>query len=179
MSTINQLILFSKYNQLMNKRLYQAASCLTKEALNVDNKAFFKSILGTLNHIMVGDIIWLKRFAKHPSSANNLSYILKLNKPKSLTEILFEEFDELKQERKKIDRIIVHWIAQLSEEDINKCISYADMTGTLSNKLFLDLINHLFLHQVHHRGQVTTLLSQHDIDFGETDIIEIIDECNG
>lgn len=178
MSKLNQFILFADYNQLMNKRLYKAASNLTKEALNMDNKVFFQSVLGTLNHIMVGDIIWLRRFAKHPSSADSLSYVLKLDKPKSLTEILFEEFDRLKEEREKIDRIIIDWISCLSKKDVDECISYTDMKGLSFSKSFANLISHLFLHQVHHQGQVTTLLSQYDIDFGETDIIEIISECN-
>lgn len=178
MSELNQFILFAEYNQLMNKRLYKAASRLTKEELNMDNKAFFKSILGTLNHIMVGDIIWLNRFAKHPSSTNNLSYVLKFDKPISLTEILFKEFDKLKKEREKIDSIIIDWVSRLFEEDVNECILYTNMAGVSFSKPFASLINHLFLHQVHHRGQATTLLSQYGVNFGETDIIEIINECN-
>jgi len=48
------------------------------------------------------------------------------------------------------------------------------MKGSSFQKDFSSLINHLFLHQVHHRGQATTLLSQFGVDFGETDLIEII-----
>ena len=139
--------------------------------------AFFKSVLGTLNHIMVGDIIWLTRFAEHSSSTESLSYILKLDKPKSLDSIYFLDFMKLKKEREKIDVVIISWIKSLSEIDINECITYKNMQGKLFSKTFASLINHLFLHQVHHRGQVTTLLSQNGVDFGETDLIEIISEC--
>lgn len=178
MSVLNQFILFAEYNQLMNQRQYEAANHLSRQDLNKDQKAFFKSVLGTLNHLMVGDIIWLKRFAQHPSSTESLSYILEFAKPKSLNETLFKEFDRLKEEREKVDSIIINWITNLSEEDLNGCISYTNMAGVPFSKPFTSLISHLFLHQVHHRGQATTLLSQYGVDFGETDLIEIINECN-
>lgn len=178
MSELNQFHLLAEYNQLMNQRQYEAASCLTKEELNTDNKAFFKSVLGTLNHIMVGDIIWLKRFATHPSSTECLSYISELHKPKSLTEILFYDFDKLKEEREKIDNIIIEWVSCLSKEDVTECVTYTNIAEVSFRKPFSSLIYHLFLHQVHHRGQATTLLSQYGIDFGATDLIEIISECN-
>jgi len=61
---------------------------------------------------------------------------------------------------------------------MDECIFYLNMAGNAFSKPFLSLINHLFLHQVHHRGQVTTLLSQFGVDFGDTDLIEIIGECS-
>lgn len=167
----------AKYNQLMNQRQYAIAGKLSEVSLCQNKGVFFKSVLGTLNHILVGDIIWLKRFSAHPSSGKTLSYISKLNKPKSLDTILFKGFNELNTEREKIDTIIIKWANQLSMRDIKRCVSYSDMSGKPFNKPLASLINHLFLHQTHHRGQVTALLSQFGMDFGETDIIEIIDEC--
>lgn len=51
------------------------------------------------------------------------------------------------------------------------------MQGLDLNRRLSDLITHLFMHQVHHRGQVTTLLSQYRIDFGKTDLLEFLDAC--
>lgn len=177
-SCIDQLNLFAEYNRLMNQRQYAAAAKLSKEELCEDKGAFFKSVLGTLNHILVGDIIWLKRFAAHPSCSKALSYISELDKPAALSDVLFTDLGELGAEREKVDEIIVNWIAQLSDKELGECISYSSMAGKPFSKPLLSLINHLFLHQVHHRGQVTTLLSQCGVDFGETDMIEIISECD-
>lgn len=161
----------------MNQRQYFSVANLSKAGLYEDKGAFFKSVIGILNHILVGDIIWLKRFAEHPSGREALSYICMLEKPSSLNAILFTNFGELNSERKKIDEMIIQWVNQLSYKDIDECISYSNMAGKSFSKSFASLINHLFLHQVHHRGQITTLLSQCGVDFGETDIIEIINEC--
>ncbi|MGB1010601.1 MAG: DinB family protein [Thiolinea sp.] len=54
-------------------------------------------------------------------------------------------------------------------------MAYHDTKGDPYEKPYGSLINHLFLHQIHHRGQVSTLLSQFGMDFGDTDIIEIIE----
>lgn len=81
-------------------------------------------------------------------------------------------------EREKIDYVILNWTKKLEDNDIKGCLIYKDIAGNSFTKPFAYLIHHLFLHQVHHRGQVTTLLSQFGVDFGETDIIEIINECS-
>lgn len=174
---INQFVLLAEYNQLMNQRQYNATTNLSEVELCEDKGVFFKSVLGTLNHIIVGDIIWLKRFAKQTPNSESLSYIQELKKPKSLDTILFTDFDKLRKERETIDEIIIHWVNKLVDSDINKCISYKNMMGKSFVKPFYSLLNHLFLHQIHHRGQVTALLSQFGVNFGETDIIEIIDDC--
>ena len=106
-----------------------------------------------------------------------MSYISELEKPSSLDIILFNDFSSLRNERDKIDEIIIQWVNGLSETDLKECITYRDMAGDSYNKPYSSLISHLFLHQVHHRGQATTLLSQYGEDFGETDLIEIISEC--
>ena len=161
----------------MNQRLFAASACLSDEALNADRQAFFKSVMGTLNHVMVGDIIWLKRFAVQPSSQISLSYITELEKPGSLEVILFNNLDRLTVAREKIDEIIIRWIDGLSETDLTECLAYKNMAGKLFKKPYASLISHLFMHQIHHRGQATTLLSQLCVDFGDTDLVKIISEC--
>ena len=162
----------------MNKRQYAAAAHLSNDQLTEDKGAFFSSILKTLNHILVGDIIWLKRFSEHPSSIESLSYLREMDNPSKLSSVLFTDLASLKEVREKVDGVIINWVGNLSEDNLNTCMSYTNMAGHSFSKPFISLIHHLFLHQVHHRGQVTTLLSQFGVDFGETDLIEMIDECN-
>lgn len=178
MSKIQHLTLMAEYNRLMNQRQYTAAARLSEAELREDRGAFFKSILGSLNHILVGDIIWLKRFAEHPSCREALSSVAAMNKPPSLDTVLFEHLADLKAEREAMDAVIIEWVKQLPEDVLDDCIAYSNMAGKPFSKPFFAIINHLFLHQVHHRGQVTTLLSQYGVDFGETDLIEIIAECS-
>ena len=174
MSLLKQYKLLGDYNKLMNQRLYEAVATLPDDKIKEDKGAFFGSLLGTLNHILVGDIIWLSRFSTDTSSHEKLSYFITIEKPKSLNTVLYSELSELQKEREKIDKLIILWVNSLADKDLNSTISYKNMDNISFQKDFSSLINHLFLHQVHHRGQATTLLSQFGIDFGETDLIELI-----
>jgi len=174
MNQIRTFVLFSEYNQLMNQRLYLASAKLPDEKIKENRKAFFKSLFGTLNHIFVGDIIWLKRFSSVPSQQQVLSVLNNYPTPKSLSSPMYSEFKELRKERQILDALIVEWAKTLTEESLSYKLTYTNMMGISFTKDYSSLINHLFLHQIHHRGQATTLLSQFGVDFGETDLIEII-----
>jgi uncharacterized damage-inducible protein DinB len=56
----------ARYNRWMNERLYECCSRLPDEARKRDMGAFFKSIHGTLNHLLLADRVWLGRFTGKP-----------------------------------------------------------------------------------------------------------------
>ncbi len=171
MSTKTNFVLLAEYNQWMNQSVYEAASGLSIESLNADQGAYFKSILGTLNHILVGDTIWLKRFSDHPSQLASLDYVRSLQTPKALDVILYKEFETLRGFRSQLDQTINEFANQLSDEMLASPLSYRDTKGIAFTKNLGHLIQHFFNHQTHHRGQVTTLLSQAGIDVGVTDLL--------
>lgn len=172
---------FSTYNARLNQQVYEAASSLSEADLNKDRGSFFKSISGTLNHIMVGDLFWLNRFRKlHSPQGGTFHSLNKLRgfpKPTALNEILFEDFEQLKAARYELDEIIKCWSTEeLTEEDFKLDLNYRDSKGESYTKNFGALLSHFFNHQTHHRGQVSTLLSQAGVDIGVTDLLIYIDE---
>jgi len=176
MSEKSQLVLLSHYNRLMNERLYEATAKMPEALQREDRGAFFGSVIGTLNHILIGDILWLKRFARHPSGYRTLEPVLMIGDPARLREIRFIDLAELKAARDRLDQTIVDWCAEVREEDLARPLAYRDFAGRPHRKNLGGLVLHLFLHQIHHRGQVTTLLSQAGIDFGDTDLPELLPE---
>ena len=178
-SMLDQFKLFARYNRLMNRRILDAAEKLSRDDLTRDRGAFFKSVLGTLNHVLVGDVIWLQRFAMHPPSRKALEPIDAWEQPASLDTILCADLESLATRRAVIDEIIADWIAGLAESALEDRLVYRNMAGKPQNKPLASLISHLFLHQVHHRGQATTLISQSGVDFGDTDLLELIDDSPG
>lgn len=176
MTEKTQLLLMAKYNQLMNQRLIVASGNLSQSALAEDRGAFFKSVIGSLNHIMVGDILWMKRFAGHPDNYQSLHRLEGFEVPEGLTSILFDNLSTFSKVRAKLDDNLIEWCNELNESNLDTTLKYQDTKGVQHAKRFGDLILHMFLHQIHHRGQITTLLSQEGIDFGDTDLPEIIPE---
>jgi uncharacterized damage-inducible protein DinB len=159
------------YNQWINKRIYSAAGKLNQEALSENRGAYFGSIIGTLNHILVGDIFWFKRFAQHLDNYQSLEYFRSVKKPTSLDEILHDELFELSKVREHVDAVIVQFISELTDEMIASTLKYKNSKGQEFNKNMGDLLLHVFNHQTHHRGQVSTLLYQAGIDVGVTDMV--------
>lgn len=174
MTSKNNFILMAEYNQWMNEAIYSTVSQLTPEQLAKDCGAFFGSVLGTLNHMLVGDILWLKRFANHPAMLTALDSMHTIAMPKQLDQILYSEFAQLKTQREKIDTIILLFTEQLNEQILSTPLTYLNSKGAQYTKDFSHLITHLFNHQTHHRGQVSTLLSQFGLDLGATDLLNKI-----
>lgn len=176
MSLKQHFELLASYNQWMNAKVYEAAGQLTATDLAKDRGAFFGSILGTLNHIVVGDTIWLKRFATHPSCLTSLREVAGLPNPASLNQIIFDDFSSLRKQRNWLDEQIVNWIGELSDDDLDYALSYHNTKGVSANKCYSNLLLHFFNHQTHHRGQVSTLLSQAGADIGVTDLLVLVPE---
>lgn len=174
MSRTDHIHLMAAYNAWINARLYEAAGKLPAEALAADRKAFFGSLLGTLNHLVVADRIWLARFAAHPAKHTALDPIRALAAPQRLDQRLFDDFPSLHKHRRWLDAIITEWAGALAEADLDHPLHYANMKGETADRNFFSLVMHFFNHQTHHRGQATTLLSQAGIDIGVTDLLALI-----
>jgi uncharacterized damage-inducible protein DinB len=158
----------------MNSRLYEVSGALSAEALALDRHAFFGSLLGTLNHIVVADTIWLKRFALHPANYREYEPIRHLPHPISPDQILFADFGELSRHRKMLDAVISSWANCVTDADLNQVLQYANTKGVVFARRFFSLVMHFFNHQTHHRGQATTMLSQAGVDVGITDLLALI-----
>lgn len=168
--------LMASYNQWMNDKLYAAARNLSPEALKAERGAFFGSIIGTLNHIVVADTIWLQRFMAHPSRFASLDAIRALDRPEALDTILFDDLEALSSHRSMIDSTISRWVLELSAADLEKTIAYKNMKGVANRKPLAALLVHFFDHQTHHRGQATTLLTQAGQDVGVTDVLALMSD---
>jgi uncharacterized damage-inducible protein DinB len=162
--------LLARYNRWMNEKIYVAAGKLTHADLHADRGAYFGSVFGTLNHIHVADTLWLKRFAKHRAAFPSLRYMASLPTPISLAQQLYPELDQLRRARIAMDDVIVDLAGEATDGDYANPLTYTNTTGRTFTKRLAPLMQHVFNHQTHHRGQITTLLSQSGIDFGVTDL---------
>lgn len=174
MQLTEHLCLMADYNQWMNANVYDAAATLSAEELAKNRGAFFGSIIGTLNHIVVADTIWLQRFAPMLQTHQELNVIRELNPPQSLDETLFSNLEALYERRKTLDNTLTQLAKSMTPTELNQAVSYTNTKGIASTKNLFSLLMHVFNHQTHHRGQVTTLLSQAGVDLGVTDLVAII-----
>ena len=140
--------MFAGYNIWCNERLYDAAATVDDAEYRADRGAFFKSLHGTLNHLLVGDRIWMQRFTGEGELPNRLD------------EILHDDFNNLRAARRAEDARISRYINGLSAADLEGQIRYRTFVRpeTIEQPL-APALDHFFNHQTHHRGQAHALLS--------------------
>lgn len=168
--------LLADYNYWMNQRLYSVVVKLDEHILKRDMGAFFNSIFGTLNHNVAGDQLWLKRFINHTADFDALSVVAELPDIRSLDQILYETLPSLRQAREQLDSVILNLCRELQIDDLQHNLVYQTTDGETVSRRFDLLLQHFFNHQTHHRGQLSTLLSQNDLDIGVTDLLVLIPE---
>ena len=150
---------YARCNTWMNSKVYAVCADIPDETRREDRGAFFKSIHGTLNHLMFGDMAWMNRLA---GTEFNVA---------QTDEILFEDFDDLRAAREDLDAQITDWAATLSPEWLDEVLTWTSGADGIERATpQWQLALHMFNHQTHHRGQLTTLLTQMGYDVGVTDM---------
>ncbi|MCB8822754.1 DinB family protein [Microvirga rosea] len=140
--------MLAAYNAWCNQRLYDVVAGLSSEEYKADRGAFFKSIHGTFNHLLVADRIWMKRFTGKGEA------------PSRLDEILFEEFGSLRDARWKEDERILSYVDGLSDADLTARLQYSALSNPkLIEQPLASVLLHFFNHQTHHRGQAHALVT--------------------
>ncbi|HEY0223215.1 MAG TPA: DinB family protein [Pseudolabrys sp.] len=140
--------MFAGYNTWCNERLYDAAAQLADADYRAPRGVFFTSLHGTLNHLLVADRIWMKRFTGAGEQ------------PPSLDAILYDDFQALRAARRAEDTLIGRYIDGLSDEDLNGTLRYQTVVKPQTIEQALSpALDHFFNHQTHHRGQAHGLLS--------------------
>jgi uncharacterized damage-inducible protein DinB len=145
----DQFAMLASYNTWVNRRLYDAVSVLPDADYRADLGAFFSSLHGTLNHLLLGDRIWLQRFTGTGEV------------PAGLDAILFDGFAALRKARIVEDARIERYIADLTPEALCGTLRYRTtrQPAEIEQRL-APLLLHFFNHQTHHRGQAHGLLTR-------------------
>ena len=140
--------MFARYNTWANARLYDAVALLSDADYRADRGAFFGSVHGTLNHLLLGDRLWMHRFTGEGRTYAALDLILQAR------------FADLRADREREDARIEAFISAIDDSALAQPIRYQTLSqpAPITQQLGSALA-HFFNHQTHHRGQVHGLLS--------------------
>lgn len=161
MITPDYVRMMAAYNSEMNRRLYAAAAILSDAERRADRGAFWKSIHGTLAHILWGDYAWMARFDgwEKPSM------------PIKQSPQMVASFEELRSRRKQADADIEAWAARLDTSWLGENLTwFSQAAGRELQWRRGELVVHFFNHQTHHRGQAHAMLTALGQDPGDTDL---------
>lgn len=158
---------FARYNRWANQRLYEACSELPEAEYMKPRASFFGSLHATLNHILVGDRIWLGRITGHMPDI------------KALDQILYAELVGLRVAREAEDAQIINLIDGMDAPTLNTTLRYTTMAGETVTTPMRYVLAHMFNHQTHHRGQAHDMISQAGVSPPPLDLIYYLREAAG
>ena len=137
----------ARYNAWANRQLYDAAAALSDQEYRADRGAFFKSMHGTLNHLLTADQVWMHRFTGQGPS------------PDRLDMIQHETLADLRRAREAEDKRILDYVDGLTDAQLAGSIRYRRVsTPEEFEQALSPALAHFFNHQTHHRGQAHSIL---------------------
>ena len=148
------------YNRWANAQLYDAVGKLPPAEIDAPRSGFFPSLLKTLNHILVGDTIWMGRLdgAGSPGVTR-------------LDQILHVEFAALREARSATDDRIVAFVDGVDPAWLEADLHYRTTTDAPMTTQVSQVLTHVFNHQTHHRGQAHAMLSSTEVAPPSLDLI--------
>ena len=140
----------ARYNAWQNAQLAGFLADLPEAELTADRKGFFGSLLGTVNHLLWGDTIWMSRFDGGPLPACGIP-----DSPK-----LCASLADWAAARREMDARIIRWADGLGQAALDADLTwFSGAAGREVSKPLALCVTHMFNHQTHHRGQAHAMLT--------------------
>ncbi len=157
--------LMARFNQWVNRQIYDQVATLDDDAYRSDCGLFFGSIHRTLNHLLVGDRLWSGRIAGTDRGV------------RSLDQLLHDDFPSLRAAREQEDRALIDLLDGLTDERLEAQTRFWTVKRDKQIEARTrDLLSGLFNHQTHHRGQITAILMQNGLKPPDIDLVYFLPE---
>jgi len=155
----------ARYNLWATRRLLDAVATVPEADYRRDLGLFFKSIHGTLNHLLLGEhLLWFARFAKGASPTVALD-------------------SEVEPDRERLAQALkggaANWLPLIESwpaERFDGVLSYTTLRGQHATLPFAATLAHVFNHGTHHRGQITAALTALGRPCPELDLVYCLQE---
>ncbi|GEP10411.1 DinB family protein [Methylobacterium gnaphalii] len=149
------------YNAVLNTKIYAAAARLSDAERKAERGAFWRSIHGTLNHLVWADRMWMSRIDGWEAPTQTLAE----------SGTVHEAFAALAEARERMDADLAAWAARIEPEWLDGALTW--FSGAAGREITAPrglVVTHLFNHQTHHRGQVHAMLTAAGERVGDTDL---------
>jgi uncharacterized damage-inducible protein DinB len=148
MTLLEHLRRMARNNLWSNDRLYRAVLALKPGEFEAERTSFFPSIRETLNHVLAVDRLYMDFLTDGGLGAAAYDDY-----------VPFDNATDLAAAQVDFDRKLVAFCDSLSEADLDRrVITDRREDGMIPEKIG-DILTHVFLHDIHHRGQVHAMLS--------------------
>lgn len=158
-------VTLARYNVWATRRLLDAVAALHEDDYRRDVGLFFKSIHGTLNHLLLGEhLIWYVRFDDGVSPRIDLSEQIEPDRERLA--------NRLREGAARWQPLIERWPA----ERFAGTLDYTTTRGVPASLPFAATLAHVFNHGTHHRGQITAALTALGEPCPELDLVYMLQQ---
>jgi uncharacterized damage-inducible protein DinB len=161
----------ARYNRGANEYLVGRLAALPAPELSKPRGSYFGSLQGVLDHIIMCDINWLRRFRILFQDDEALNRPRLAPPGSDWTKFEFPLFDEYRRERAVVDAIFMDWIGAADTTRFGEVLAYSDSEGRPKRYRLREALDHVFNHQTHHRGQVSQILDEMGIEHDYSNLI--------
>ncbi len=164
------LLYYAQCNKLINENLIQVVRENIAEPYDFALKGYYFKTLGAIfDHLFTTDMIWMQTF----STINSYGFALE----KEVGEVpkygahVFQTFDEFKKQRTRLDNFILSFVSRVDQEFLTRTVTRKLGNGVVIEKNSLKAMVHFFNHQTHHRGQISSILDEMNIENNYSNMI--------
>lgn len=138
----------ARNNRWSNDRLYRAMLALRPGEFEAVRTSFFPSIKETLNHIYEVDLFYFDALVEAGAGAAIFQRFVEFDDPAKLAGAQAD-----------LDNRLIAFCDGLAAADLDRRVPTERGEAGIVPERIGDLLAHLFLHQIHHRGQVHSMLA--------------------
>jgi uncharacterized damage-inducible protein DinB len=135
-------------NAWSNQRLLSACARLSDADFAAERVSFFPSLKATLNHILIVDWYYLDALR-----AGGRGYAIFDD------ELPCGKLPALAEAQRESDRQLIDFCNRLAEADLAHAVKLDRAARGIKQETVASVLPHLFIHQIHHRGQAHAMLS--------------------
>jgi uncharacterized damage-inducible protein DinB len=135
-------------NHLANHRLHTSMRALSAADLQAPRTSFFPTLMGTLNHILEVDLYYIAVLHGQADADQIWRRFVPAN-----------TLVDLAAQQAASDQCLIHWLQAADDAALDRAVHMPRGGGRVQTDLAAHMLQHLFMHQTHHRGQVHAMLS--------------------
>ena len=148
MQALHLLRIQARANRLANLRLHNAMAPLTRAELHAPRTSFFPTLMATLNHILGVDQYYVGVLYREPGLFDAWHVFVDA-----------QELPDLTERQRASDERLIAWLEKADAAALDSAVHMPRAQGRIQTDAAAHLMQHLFMHQMHHRGQVHAMLS--------------------
>ncbi len=157
------LVSLAAYNRDANVAMTAILGQLPEDLLKKEVGVYYRSILGTLEHIAHAELGWLKRYATFFEYRSLDAEPLITEDILTIKARINGEIGGTVQFLRRLDALFIEFVRELRQEELSTRVRYRNMRGEELERVYWQTIIHVLNHATHHRGEISAVLDQNGI----------------